>query len=389
MFVQVSCPSGTHDFAYSIATPTSASATTIEPDLPSVLFIHSGYAAQEVFESQFSDPQLRRFNLVAVDLLGNGSTRGFVGTDRYTPAETAVDLKLVIDALGLPACHVFGLSLGSTVGLELAWRYPSYILSLTICSPITPTETADVAAGRAEVFECWSETFKLERSDEDEGSVRQKQQELLNDMLCGASQLVNNEHSRLAYALGVCGMVRSIDIWSGTKEKLKKSHDSCIRWFTERKAIPTDSLAQIKCPVQVVHCSEDVGYSVEVAEALRDELKAAGIAVSLYSVSGPHYGNFTHPQAINPLLRDIVLSVSVLEADALPAPEPAFDNGKMETPWTELFMRFGYDPRKDTKNNGGCGFDSPESVVAPPVFGSWFDISPVVPEQRTQPYGAQ
>jgi hypothetical protein len=49
-YISVECPSGTHQFFYSIATPSSPEASTIDEKLPVVLFIHSGYFAQEAFE---------------------------------------------------------------------------------------------------------------------------------------------------------------------------------------------------------------------------------------------------------------------------------------------------------------------------------------------------
>jgi pimeloyl-ACP methyl ester carboxylesterase len=49
---------------------------------------------------QFADPELRRFNLVAIDVPGHGATLGYIG-DHYTPKDTAEDFKRVLVSLRL------------------------------------------------------------------------------------------------------------------------------------------------------------------------------------------------------------------------------------------------------------------------------------------------
>ncbi|TFK28530.1 alpha/beta-hydrolase [Coprinopsis marcescibilis] len=371
-FISVSCPSGEHEFFYSISTPKSASTSAIEKGIPTILFIHSSYAAQEVFEHQFADPQLRRFNLVVVDNLGNGATRGFIGDQLYTPYESALDWKCVMDALDLPPVHIFGLSLGGTVGLHLAIGHPDRVLSVTVCSPATPVETEDVIAGRQQVFNYWMQVFG-NMTDDDES--KKQQQELIDDTLSGVMELAyNNTKTRLTYALGLCGMVRAIDIWSGSREKLQQSLDSTVLWFANRRAITPEALARIQCPVNIIHCMDDVGYPAENAEDIAKEMASVGVAVKLYRVPGPHYAVATHPEPINNILKNFVLRASGLKGDSLPTPEPEIDDDKMRTPWTELLARLGYDPENDADS------DSSDDL---PTFDSWFDIPPIVPESRT------
>ncbi|EAU82912.1 hypothetical protein CC1G_05534 [Coprinopsis cinerea okayama7 len=379
--IEVKCPSGTHEFCYSISTPTCTSATSVDPERPTVLFIHAGYIPQEVFQTQYEDPELRQFNLVAVDNLGHGSTRGLIGDQRYTPTETAQDLKCVMDALGLPPCHVFGLSLGATIGLELASQYPSSVLSLTLCSPVTPEELEDVIAGRIQVFNYWSEVFH----DFDHGEEqRQQQEELVSETLYGAMQLLfNNRETRLTKPMATSAMVRSIDIWSGNAERIKKSYDACVRWFTERKPIPSSQLAQIRCPVNVIYASEDVGYPLENAQALVEELKGVGVQpVTFHTLHGPHYVGVIDPEGVNAILKDTVLSVSQFDPDSLPKPVPEFP-GRMRTPWTDNLKRFGYDPSAedvDADDSDEHEVDERFNIKSSPL--PWFSYEPVVPEQR-------
>jgi hypothetical protein len=106
-------------------------------------------------------------------------------------------------------------------------------------------------------------------------------------------------------------MVRAIDIWSGNDANLQQAYDTAISWFADRRAVPqsmlakvrtpayspliqasTPNLPQIACPVNVIHCFEDIGYPLENAEALVQHLQDAGVPdVHLHRVAGPHYGN--------------------------------------------------------------------------------------------------
>lgn len=45
-------------------------------------------------------------------------------------------------ALNLPPCHLFGLSIGSSAAIELAVAHPSQVLSLTLCGPLPPNEVS-------------------------------------------------------------------------------------------------------------------------------------------------------------------------------------------------------------------------------------------------------
>lgn len=106
--------------------------------------------------------------------------------------------------------HVFGLALGGTVGLQLAAHYPERVLSLTICSPLTPTDVSspsnpplttrltayilpqpeEVTEGRAQVFGYWSEVFEdFDWSMKDEEEVEQKN-EMVNEIILGATELL-------------------------------------------------------------------------------------------------------------------------------------------------------------------------------------------------------
>ena len=54
---------------------------------------------------QFCDANLRRFNLIAVDMRGYGETIGTIGDVQFTPSESAVDVDQIMVCSRLPSGH--------------------------------------------------------------------------------------------------------------------------------------------------------------------------------------------------------------------------------------------------------------------------------------------
>jgi pimeloyl-ACP methyl ester carboxylesterase len=47
---------------------------TNESKAPAIIFIHGNNLSKDVFNYQFEDPSLNRFNLIAIDLPGHGNS---------------------------------------------------------------------------------------------------------------------------------------------------------------------------------------------------------------------------------------------------------------------------------------------------------------------------
>jgi 3-oxoadipate enol-lactonase len=82
------------------------------------------------------DPQAEalaaEYRVIRFDLRGQGLSEG--GTEGATLADLADDAVAVLDALGVDAAHVGGISLGGRVALELAARAAGRVLSLMPCN---------------------------------------------------------------------------------------------------------------------------------------------------------------------------------------------------------------------------------------------------------------
>ncbi|KAF8635272.1 hypothetical protein AX15_000495 [Amanita polypyramis BW_CC] len=288
-FVEVDGPSGPWNFCYIITTPTKISAENIDPDAPTIVFIHSVYITKEAFERQFDNPLLRQFNLVTFDLRGYGETGGSISQDPFLPSHITDDVCNILDALKLPPCHIFGLSLGYYSSLDLAARRPEKILSVTVCSPLPPVELEEVLQARLQVVQNYTKLFR----GKVEGNI--SFEDLAEDVTLGVGQFMFNlTHTSMLHAVvrlfwDYCLRARPIHIDSVVKRTYGV--------FRDQIPLTKDHLAKIQCPVTIIHCTEDVAYKVDVANDLRTTLLDAGVRVQpVLQVPGAHYGCITHPE---------------------------------------------------------------------------------------------
>ncbi|GAW08649.1 alpha beta hydrolase fold protein [Lentinula edodes] len=133
--IEISSPTGKIKFHYTISTPSCADADKIDPEIPVLLFFHA-LAFHTVFHSQFSDPLLRKFNLVTFDLRWHGDTECDGVPEKYGQEEAAEDIIALITTLRLPPCHFVALDLGTMIALQIAVILPHQVLSLFIMSHV-------------------------------------------------------------------------------------------------------------------------------------------------------------------------------------------------------------------------------------------------------------
>lgn len=174
---------GAITFHYTISTPTCASASAIDPALPTLLFLHSVYGDQLMLHCQFVDRDIRRFNCVAVDLRDHGLTRNGPVPEGYDARQAGEDVAAFIDALGLPPCHVVGLSMGTIHATALAVHYPAKVKSIFLISPLCFEEPDFVKHGRQEITMVFEEA--MQQTPPDDAALR--------DSLFGARQMALTE----------------------------------------------------------------------------------------------------------------------------------------------------------------------------------------------------
>ncbi|KAK0474269.1 alpha/beta-hydrolase [Armillaria novae-zelandiae] len=321
---KVESSTGKTSFNYTISTPSASSATSIDTSLPTLLFIHAVYYGQQIFQRQFEDPQIRRFNCVALDLRLHGRTTTDGIPEGYGAKDAAEDLALFMDEARLPACHIVGLSMGTMVGIALAVHYPNRVLSLFLVSPLGLEELPDAASGRREVADIWMEGTKTGRLD----------MAAISDSIYGAHQLgFNNNLNSLARALDGIALPLALQISAPAKFELYER--GTLDFLNNRQGYSRDELSRIRGPVKLVHCLGDIAYPLEYSERFLRELGEAGVRVSLATIPGaPHFGVVTHGDIVNWLLRGFVMDCC--ESWVPPA------LGEVKSPWEEDLVKAGW-----------------------------------------------
>jgi pimeloyl-ACP methyl ester carboxylesterase len=96
-----------------------------------VLVAGTGYAGA-TWAPALVEPLARQHAVVTFDHRGTGSTPSTPG--RYSTRQFAADAVGLLDALGLPAAHVVGHSMGGRVGQWMALDHPSRVRSLVLAA---------------------------------------------------------------------------------------------------------------------------------------------------------------------------------------------------------------------------------------------------------------
>ncbi|KAJ6461910.1 Alpha/Beta hydrolase protein [Mycena vitilis] len=343
--VALSTPTGDLVFNYVISTPTQPSAPSIDPALPTVLFLHSLYIPKISYHSQFADRELRRFNLIALDLRCHGETVGRAGKD-YGPEVAARDVALFMSTLNIPRYHLFGVSMGGCIALQTSILFPASVLSVFIVSTLPLTEPPDVGTGLQEIYDCWAEEVSQGQTVEELQAAFSK-----SNSYTGAIQLaVNSCPTKLYKAIVKAALPFGLAQW-GRPDQLDDLHAVAVDFFTLRKACTVDAMRNIECPVYLVHCEKDIAYDISATNEIAEHLRTAGVSVEVVQIpDAPQFGIVTHAKEVNNLFHQFMTSVC---PDPLPIPD------HVESPFKAQLAAVGYD--SDTDEDG----DDEDELIIP------------------------
>jgi 3-oxoadipate enol-lactonase / 4-carboxymuconolactone decarboxylase len=113
---------------------------------PVLLLLHSLGTSLHVWDDQ-ATALAGRYRLVRPDLRGHGLTA--VPRGPYTIDAMAQDVLAIMDALGIIAAHVGGLSIGGMVAQSLAAQAPDRVASLILCDTAMAIPPAEMWRERA------------------------------------------------------------------------------------------------------------------------------------------------------------------------------------------------------------------------------------------------
>lgn len=241
-------------------------------DGPPVVFAHGFLMDAEMWVHQIS--HLRsEFRCIAFDERGWGQTT-FDGKP-FTYWDLADDAVGLLDHLGIDAAAVVGMSQGGFLGLRTALRYPDRVRALVLVDTQAGTETPENHEAYGGMLRDWAVNGPAAYG------------ELVSGLIIGDPSVEPAWREK----------------WAARDPKLIEQPGVCL---LERDDV-SDRLGEIRCPVLVVHGTADAAIPLEKAEQL-----CAGVpdCRGLVKVEGAgHAANLTHPDVVNPPLRDFLAEV--------------------------------------------------------------------------------
>ncbi|KAK4507097.1 hypothetical protein PRZ48_000831 [Zasmidium cellare] len=224
---------------------------------PTLVMVNSFTTSAELYQKQFENEKLRaRMNLLAVEVLGHGSTR--CKTEHWTYWDTAVMNLQVLDALGVTGkVFVLGTSQGGWVTVRMALLAPERIAG------IIPLGTSmDYESERSRKLGCWDGPALFESTIASWTSEAPTPdfvpaEEYCEAMLAtGFGGLVDGEVRRF--------WINTIQSNYSGDEGRKRIRMAAIN-LAERDGLHS-RLSDVRCPVLWLHGTADQVYSVANAE---------------------------------------------------------------------------------------------------------------------------
>ena len=103
-------------------------ASQIDPSKPTTVLVHSFMTSHKLYDAQFDSTNVTAVtNLVAVDLLGHGSTRVDSGVEQFTYWDSAQMILQLLDHLKVDKFFALGTSQGGWIIVRMALLAPSRV----------------------------------------------------------------------------------------------------------------------------------------------------------------------------------------------------------------------------------------------------------------------
>lgn len=100
----------------------------INLDKETIIFVHAAFIDHYSFKEQISYFE-NKYNIILIDLLGHGSSRGFKTKDKIT--DTTKHITEILIEENIDKIHLVGVSIGGLLIQDFANKNPRLILSLT------------------------------------------------------------------------------------------------------------------------------------------------------------------------------------------------------------------------------------------------------------------
>lgn len=233
-----------------------------------VIFSHGFLMDHEMFAPQVEELS-DEFRCITWDERGFGETRA---TKPFSYYDSAADCLGILDHLGIESAVLAGMSQGGFLSMRAALTAPDRVRALVLIDTQAGVEDPATLQGYTAMQDEWI-----------------------------ANGPANVQDAVAGIILG--GGVDPkpwFDKWAVLPRDGFQLAYQCL---VERDDI-TDRLPEITCPAMIVHGDADQAIPMEKAEALRDGLANSEVFVVVKGAA--HAGNLSHPDQVNPPLREFL-----------------------------------------------------------------------------------
>ncbi|MQY16354.1 Aclacinomycin methylesterase RdmC [Streptomyces sp. RB5] len=261
-----------------------------EPGDPVVLLVGGAEASMDWWEDGFCvQLAARGLRVVRYDSRDTGRSTTFpVGDPGYSGMDLVEDAAALVEALGVVAVHLVGISAGGGVGQELALRYPERVLTLTL---VATTAAVDRGPGRPElppVSERLAAYFR-DPAPEPDWSDRES---VIGYLLAGQRAFAGElpvDEERIRRIAG--------QVFDRSPAPAAAANHWRVAEDPDAGAAPSRTLGDIAVPTLVLHGTADPLFPLAHGEALAAEIPGARL------VALPGMGHQVPP----PELWDVVI----------------------------------------------------------------------------------
>lgn len=212
-----------------------------------------------------------RYRVLRYDTRGHGRSGTTPGP--YTIEMLGDDAAGLLDALGIDAAHVVGLSMGGMIGQQLGARYPQKVLSLALCD----------SASEMPPRSMWEERLAIARRQGIEGLVDGTIKRWFTEPF-------------IRRAPGDIEKVRAFILGTGVD-----GYSACAS--AVRDMAQTTLLLKIKASTLVMTGRQDPACTVDQATVLHRMIDGSQLVIL---EDAAHLSNIEQPQAFNRALRDFI-----------------------------------------------------------------------------------
>jgi pimeloyl-ACP methyl ester carboxylesterase len=191
------------------------------------------------------------------------------GSPAYTSADLVADAVGVLDAYGIPAAHVVGVSAGGALAQLLALGFPDRVLSLVLISTSPATLGKGPLPPATEPFRRFLATAKVDWSDRDS----------VIDYLVGYSRVLAGGERRFADAASRQLVRRDV-------ERARDIAASENHAALPEGELPRGPLSSIAVPTLVIHGAADPMLPLQHGQAVAAEIPGA----RLLTLAGAGHG---------------------------------------------------------------------------------------------------